>query len=86
MSQTYFYVDLAKGCGPIIMIKRTNSSTPSGVSGFPMLATAEKGKAILDVAAGHLSAFCKEFKERADPVRVGYRAVKSKRPSLPSLD
>ena len=82
----YLYVDLAKGWGPIKMIKWTSSSTPNGVSGAPTLATAEKGKAMLDAAADHLVAFCTEFKAMADPVRVDHRAVKPTRPALPNLD
>ena len=41
---------------------------------------------MLDAAAGHLVAFCKEFKAMTDPVRVDHRAVKPQRPTLPNLD
>lgn len=82
----YLYVDLTKGWGPVKLIKWTSTSTPTGVSGAPTLATAEKGKVILNAAANHLVAFVKEFKAMPDPVRVDHRAVKPEMPSLPNLD
>jgi creatinine amidohydrolase len=83
---SYLYVDVSKGWGPIKLVKWTSSGTPDGVSGAPTLATADKGRAMLDAAANHLVAFCKEFKAMADPVRVDHRAVQPKTPALPNLD
>ncbi|MCZ6635484.1 MAG: creatininase family protein [bacterium] len=82
----YLYVDLSKGWGPIKLVKWTSSSTPHGVSGAPTLSTKEKGKVLIDAAANHLVAFCKEFKDMPEPVRVDHRAVKPKIPTLPNLD
>ena len=82
----YLYVDLAKGWGPVKLVKWTSSSTPNGVSGAPTLATKEKGEALLNAAANHLVAFCKEFRDMPDPKRIDHRAVKPKMPTLPNLD
>jgi creatinine amidohydrolase len=82
----YLYVDLTKGIGPVKLVKWTSSATPHGVSGAPSLATKEKGQTILNAAANHVVAFCKEFRELPDPVRVDHRTVKPGRPTLPNLD
>lgn len=82
----YLYVDLTKGWGPIKLVKWTSSSTPTGVSGAPTLATKEKGKVLLDAAAHHIVAFCKEFRDMPAPKRVDHRTVKPKMPTLPNLD
>lgn len=82
----YLYVDLTKGWGPIKLVKWTSSSTPNGVSGAPTLATKEKGKVLLDAAANHVIAFCKEFRDMSDPKRIDHRVVKPKTPTLPNLD
>jgi creatinine amidohydrolase len=82
----YLYVDLAKGWGPIKLIRWTSASTPTGVSGAPTLATKAKGKVLLDAAADHLVAFAREFKAMPDPVRVDHRKVRPSRPTLPNLD
>ena len=82
----YLYVDITKGWGPIKVVKWTSSSTPNGVSGAPTLATAEKGKVLVESASNHIVAFCREFKNMPDPVRVDHRSVKPSMPKLPNLD
>ena len=82
----YLYVDITKGWGPIKVVKWTSSSTPNGVSGAPTLATAEKGKVLVEAASNHIIAFCREFKNMPDPVRVDHRSVKPSMPKLPNLD
>ena len=82
----YLYVDITKGWGPIKVVKWTSSSTPNGVSGAPTLATAEKGKVLVEAASNHIVAFCREFKNMPDPVRVDHRSVKPSMPKLPNLD
>ncbi|HAA74171.1 TPA: creatininase [Candidatus Latescibacteria bacterium] len=82
----YLYVDLGKGWGPVKIVKWTSSSTPNGVSGAPTLATAEKGKALVESCSDHIVAFCQEFKAMPDPIRVDHRTVKPDIPKLPNLD
>jgi len=82
----YLYVDLSKGWGPVKVVKWTSSSTPNGVSGAPTLATADKGKVLIEAASDHLVAFSREFKAMPEPVRVDHRAVKPDMPTLPNLD
>jgi creatinine amidohydrolase len=82
----YLYVDLSKGWGPVKVVKWTSSKTPNGVSGAPTLATAEKGRALIEAASDHLLAFSCEFKEMPEPVRVDHRKVKPSMPTLPNLD
>lgn len=82
----YLYVDLAKGWGPVKVVKWTSSSTPNGVSGAPTLATEKKGRVLIEAASDHLLAFSREFRAMADPVRVDHRTVKPSSPTLPNLD
>ncbi|HZP84735.1 MAG TPA: creatininase family protein, partial [Chthonomonadaceae bacterium] len=82
----FLRVDLTKGWGPMKVIRWTSSATPNGVSGAPTLATAEKGKAIIEGAAENLVAFIREFREMPKGERVDHRAVKHALPQLPNLD
>jgi creatinine amidohydrolase len=82
----FLRVDLTKGWGPMKVIRWTSSATPNGVSGAPTLATAEKGKAIIEGAAENLVAFIREFREMPKGERVDHRAVKLAMPQLPNLD
>lgn len=82
----YLYVDLSKGWGPVKVIKWTSASTPNGVSGAPTLATADKGKVLVEAASDHLVAFSREFKTMPEPVRVDHRSNKPDIPTLPNLD
>ena len=82
----YLYVDLSKGWGPVKVVKWTSSSTPSGVSGAPTLASADKGKVLVEAASDHLVAFSREFRAMPEPVRVDHRTVKPGMPQLPNLD
>src|SRR5579871_250148 len=58
----FLQVDLARGLGAIKVVRWTSSATPTGVSGAPTLATAEKGRTIIEAAAHNLVAFLPEFK------------------------
>ncbi|MCX6381338.1 MAG: creatininase family protein [Armatimonadetes bacterium] len=82
----FLHVDLGRGWGPMKLIRWTSSATPNGVSGAPTLATAEKGRAIVEGAGANLAEFILEFKELEKGERVDHRAVKPALPQLPILD
>jgi creatinine amidohydrolase len=82
----FLHVDLTKGIGPMKVVRWTSSATPTGVSGAPTLATAEKGKVTVEGAAENLLAFTREFREMSKGERVDHRAVKPSLPTLPSPD
>jgi creatinine amidohydrolase len=82
----FLSVDLTRGWGPMKLVRWTSSATPTGVSGAPTLATAEKGKVIVEGAAENLLAFIREFRAMAKGERVDHRAVRPDLPTLPSLD
>lgn len=69
-------VDLTRGWGPVKVIRWTSSTTPTGVSGAPTLATRDKGKAIVEGAAENLLAFTREFRTLPKGERVDHRAPK----------
>jgi len=85
-SSRFLSVDLTKGWGPVKVVRWTSSATPTGVSGAPTLATAEKGRAVLEHVASHLVAFVREFRQMDKGERVDHRAVKPTLPTIPSLD
>jgi creatinine amidohydrolase len=82
----FLHVDLTKGWGPVKVVRWTSSATPTGVSGAPTLATAEKGEMVVKGAAENLLAFIREFKRMPKGERVDHRAVKPSLPILPDLD
>ena len=82
----FLHVDLTKGWGPMKLVRWTSTATPTGVSGAPTLATAEKGRVILNAAAENLVAFIQEFKEMRKGERVDHRAVRPSLPTLPNYD
>jgi creatinine amidohydrolase len=82
----FLHVDLTRGWGPVKLVQWTSSATPTGVSGAPTLATAEKGKAIVDGAARNLVGFVREFRAMEKGARVDHRAVRPATPTLPDLD
>lgn len=82
----YVWVDLTRGMGPIKLVRWTSGTTETGASGAPTMATADKGKKLVDAAADHIVAFCREFKALEEITRVDHRAVKPARPNLPNLD
>ena len=82
----FLHVDLTKGWGPVKLVRWTSSATPTGVSGAPTLATAEKGAAIVNAAAANLREFAAEFRRMPKGERVDHRAVKPAMPTLPDLD
>lgn len=82
----FLHVDLTKGWGPMKLVRWTSSATPNGVSGAPTLATAEKGRAVVEGAADNLLAFIREFRRMEKGERVDHRAVKPALPTLPILD
>jgi creatinine amidohydrolase/Fe(II)-dependent formamide hydrolase-like protein len=55
------------------MVRWTSSTTPTGVTGAPALATKEKGQAIIARAARNLLAFIREFKALPKGERVDHR-------------
>jgi creatinine amidohydrolase len=79
----FLHVDLTKGWGPVKVVRWTSSATPTGVSGAPTLATAEKGKATIEGAAENLLAFLREFRALPNAERVDHRAVKPAMPVYP---
>jgi creatinine amidohydrolase len=82
----FLHVDLTKGWGPVKVVRWTSTATPTGVSGAPSLATAEKGAAIVNAAGENLLAFSREFRQISKGERVDHRVVKPSLPSLPNLD
>ncbi|MGC4046370.1 MAG: creatininase family protein [Armatimonas sp.] len=82
----FLSVDLTRGWGPVKMVQWTSSATPTGTSGAPTLATAEKGKAIVNGAAENLVAFVRELRALEKGKRVDHRVVKPDLPTLPNLD
>ena len=82
----FLHVDLTKGWGPVKVVRWTSTATPTGVSGAPTLATAEKGKAIVNAAGENLLAFVREFRQMAKGERVDHRVRKPSQPTLPNLD
>jgi creatinine amidohydrolase len=82
----FLHVDLTKGWGPMKLVQWTSSATPTGVSGAPTHATAEKGRALIDAAADNLVAFIREFRTMVKGERVDHRAVRPNSPRLPCLD
>ncbi len=82
----FMTVDLTRGTGPIKLVRWTSAATPNGVSGAPTLATAAKGKAIIEAAAANVLEFSREFREMSKGERVDHRAVKPAIPTLPDLD
>jgi creatinine amidohydrolase len=82
----FLHVDLTRGWGPIKLIQWTSGATPHGVSGAATLATAEKGKAIINGAADNLAAFIQEFQGMEKSKRVDHRVRKPTLPALPNHD
>jgi creatinine amidohydrolase len=69
----FLHVDLTRGWGPMKVVRWTSTATPTGVSGAPTLATAEKGRIILEGAAQNLLDFVREFKVLPKGERVDHR-------------
>ena len=82
----FLHVDLTRGIGPVKVVRWTSSATPTGVSGAPTLATAEKGRTIVEGAARNLADFIREFKSMPKGERVDHRTVRPSLPTLPDLD
>lgn len=82
----FLNVDLAKGWGPMKLVRWTSSATPNGVSGAATLATKAKGRVTLDAVAHNLLEFIREFRHLEKGERVDHRVVKPSLPKLPSLD
>ncbi len=82
----FLHVDLTRGIGPVKVVRWTSSATLTGVSGAPTLATAEKGRTIVQAAAQNLADFLHEFKHMDKGQRVDHRVVKPSLPTLPDLD
>ena len=82
----FLSVDLTRGWGPMKLVQWTSGATPTGVSGAPTLATAEKGRVLIGGASENLVAFIREFRGMEKLTRVDHRAVKPTSPTLPNLD
>jgi creatinine amidohydrolase len=82
----YLSVDLTRGWGPMKLVQWTSSATPNGVSGAPTLANPDKGRVLMESAACHLVAFCREFRQMEKGKRVDHRVVKPNLPEYPSPD
>jgi len=82
----FMSVDITGGWGPMKVVRWTSAATPTGVSGAPTLATAEKGRLTLEAAAANLVEFIREFKAMATGERVDHRAVKPALPVYPTPD
>lgn len=82
----FMQVDLTKGLGAIKVVRWTSAATPTGVSGAPTLATAEKGRLIVEGAAANLARFAREFCAMSKGERVDHRTVRLAMPTLPNLD
>jgi creatinine amidohydrolase len=67
------WVDLF-GTGPVNIVERTSTLTPSGVMGQPSLASAEKGQRIFEEAVNQLVRFVIEFQKRPTRPRVDHHA------------
>lgn len=79
----FLHVDLTQRIGPMKVVRWTSSATPTGVSGAPTLATAEKGKVTVEGAAENLLAFIREFRALEKGKRVDHRVVKPNLPTYP---
>jgi creatinine amidohydrolase len=55
--------------GPLKLMPWWNTFSTTGVHGDPTLATAAKGKVLLDVAVAEVSSYVRELKDRPLPVR-----------------
>ncbi len=73
----FLWGDLTKGHGPVRVVRWTSSATPTGTSGSPSLATAEKGRAIVEGAAGNLLEFIREFRDLPKGERVDHRVPRA---------
>lgn len=69
----FMHADLVEGFGPVMLVQWTSSLTPSGVSGAPTLATAEKGRVTVNGAADALLAFVRELRALERRPRVDHR-------------
>jgi len=55
--------------GPLKLMPWWNTFSTTGVHGDPTLATAAKGKVLLDAAVAEVSSYVRELKDRPLPVR-----------------
>jgi creatinine amidohydrolase/Fe(II)-dependent formamide hydrolase-like protein len=79
----FLHVDLSRGWGPMKVIQWTSGATPTGVSGAPTLATAAKGKTIIEAASDNLAEFVREFRNLQKAARVDHRAIRPTTPTYP---
>ncbi len=64
-----YWTDLIGGDGPLAMMEPWSALSRSGVMGDPTKATAEKGRALLDAAAGGIVELVDELRRRPIAVR-----------------
>ena len=67
-----YWTDLVAGDGPLVMMEPWSSLSQSGVMGDPTKATAAKGRALLDAAAGGIVTLIDEMLARAPAVSVDH--------------
>jgi creatinine amidohydrolase len=84
VSSRFLGVDLTRGWGAVKLVGWTSGGTPSGISGAPSMATAEKGKVVVEAAIENLVAFAREFRKLQKATRVDHRAVRPQMPRVPS--
>lgn len=64
-----YWTDLVAGDGPLAMMEYWSALSESGVMGDPTKASTEKGKRLLDAAAGGIVELIDELRARPDAVR-----------------
>ena len=72
---TGFHWGDAFATGPVTMFDWSSRELPTGVSGQPTAATAEKGKRIFEEAVTRLMEYVDEFRNRPDRERVDHHAT-----------
>jgi creatinine amidohydrolase len=82
-TSAFAWGDLTRGSGPVKLVNWTSGSSPNGVGGMPTLATAAKGRVVIQAAGANLLAFCREFRALQEGSRHDHRAVKPNEPDRP---
>jgi creatinine amidohydrolase len=65
-----YWTDLIAGDGPLVMMEPWSALSQSGVMGDPTKATAEKGRALLEAAAGGIVTLIDEMRARPKAVAI----------------
>lgn len=78
-------VDILKGGGPLSVVEWTSTYTPQGVMGQAALATAEKGRIVVEETASRLVQFVEMFQKWQTPEREDHHTYAPTSP-LPGVD